>query len=83
MVVITGVRYNWVNLCTNFAYKSVRYIRVLVNNRDCYNRVSLFQYFVISGSGDLIVSVHKPKEDHKTLVEQYIRLKYSFLRQIL
>jgi hypothetical protein len=42
--VITGVRYNRVNFCTkmtNFAYKSVRYNRVYVNNRVRYNRVSL------------------------------------------
>ncbi len=51
LLVITGVRYNKVNLCTkmtNSTKKSVRYNRVLVNNRVCYNKdfcsLSLFQF---------------------------------------
>ncbi len=42
LFVITGVRYNRVNLCakiTNLPLKSVRYNRVFVNNRVRYNRV--------------------------------------------
>jgi hypothetical protein len=43
LFVITGVRYNRVNLCykmTKLPLKYVRYNRVFVNNRVCYNRVS-------------------------------------------
>ncbi len=43
--VITGVRYNQVNLCykkSNLNKKSVRYNRVFVNNRVRHNRVSLY-----------------------------------------
>jgi hypothetical protein len=43
VLVITGARYNRVNLCiNNLTQNSVRYNRVFVNNRVRYNRVSLY-----------------------------------------
>jgi hypothetical protein len=77
LFVITGVRYNRVNLCTkmtNLTSKCVRYNRVFVNNRVCFNQLLLYGSRQTSNFCEQYCDKNTKRhwwKDKKTFFQQY------------